>query len=57
MSGSRFDGKLIYKYASASQVVYDIRGSYIHEANSASQPEYEIRGDCIHRAHKRNCLR
>jgi hypothetical protein len=51
MNDTRFDGRKIYKYASASQAVYDIRGKYIHKANSASQPLYEIRGDYIHKAH------
>ena len=51
MSDTRFSGKGIYKYMSASQAIYDVRGRYIHRANIANQPEYEIRGTYIQKAH------
>ena len=44
-----YDGMRIYKYMSASQPVYEIRGNYIHKYMFASQPVYEIRnGRYIH---------
>jgi hypothetical protein len=43
MSAMQFDGKKVYRFMSASQAEYEIRGTQIHKAHSASQAVYEIR--------------
>lgn len=38
-----YDGKKVYKYMSASQAEFEIKGNKIHKYMSASLPIYEIR--------------
>jgi hypothetical protein len=49
MRDTRFDGKKIYKYAAASQAVFDIRGSRIAAARRCAPCGCTCRGAKIHK--------